>query len=81
MMSGSILDYVKDNSYIVPEDKIGIAAEDSSEYLTKDILNKKIETVKKEMMKASRTQDFLEAARLRDVMFTLKAVFEEKFSK
>ena len=79
MKSGSILDYVKDNTYQMPEDKIDMAAENGEIYYTKDSLQKKIEETKKVMMKASRTQDFLEAARLRDVMFTLKAIYEEKF--
>ncbi len=79
MLSGSILDYVKDTSYDLPEDDISMAAEGKEAYFTKDSLEKKIEAVKKMMMKASRTQDFLEAARLRDVMFSLKVIYEEKF--
>lgn len=79
MKSGSILDYVKDNTYQMPEDKVDLAADGSETYHTKDSLQKKIDETKKVMMKASRTQDFLEAARLRDVMFTLKAIYEEKF--
>lgn len=79
MKSGSILDYVKDNTYQMPEDTVGMAAEGSEIYYTKESLQEKIDETKKVMMKASRTQDFLEAARLRDVMFTLKAIYAEKF--
>ena len=79
MKSGSILDYLNENSYNIPEENIDIAAEGVSEYITKENLSKKIEATKKIMMKASRTQDFLEAARLRDIMFSLKVIYEEKF--
>ncbi|MGB1018242.1 MAG: excinuclease ABC subunit UvrB [Chitinophagales bacterium] len=79
MKSGSILDYSKENTYEVAKENISIAAEGAPEYQSKQALNKKIDDVKSAMMKASRTQDFLEAARLRDVMFTLKAIMEEKF--
>ncbi|MGB0884824.1 MAG: excinuclease ABC subunit UvrB [Chitinophagales bacterium] len=79
MKSGSILDYSKESTYEVAKENISIAAEGAPEYQSKQALNKKIDDVKSAMMKASRTQDFLEAARLRDVMFTLKAIMEEKF--
>ena len=79
MLSGSILDYTKESAYETPEENIDLAAESNSEYYTKDNLSKKIEVTKKLMMKASRTQDFLEAARLRDIMFSLKVIYEEKF--
>jgi len=79
MMSGSILDYSKESSYGTPEENISIAADNKEAYKTKEGLNKQIEETKSAMMKASRTQDFLEAARLRDIMFTLKSILEEKF--
>ena len=79
MMSGSILDYSKESAYEIPEENVGMAAETNTEYYTKESLSKKIEETKKLMMKASKTQDFLEAARLRDLMFSLKVIYEEKF--
>jgi len=38
-----------------------------------------VEDIEKAMRKAAAKQDFLEAARLRDVMFGLKAIYVEKF--
>lgn len=76
MLSGSVLDFSKPNTYDIPEENIAFAAESEVVYLTKEQLTKKIEEVKNAMMKASRSQDFLEAARLRDIMFSLKTKLE-----
>lgn len=76
MLSGSVLDFSKPNTYDIPEENIAFAAESEVAYLTKEQLTKKIEEVKNAMMKASRSQDFLEAARLRDIMFSLKTKLE-----
>jgi excinuclease ABC subunit B len=76
MLSGSVLDFSKPNTYDMPEENIAFAAESEVAYLTKEQLTKKIDEVKNAMMKASRSQDFLEAARLRDIMFSLKTKLE-----
>jgi len=49
-----------------------IAADPVIAYMTKDQLLKTIEKVKKDMEKAAKKLDFIEAARLRDEMFELK---------
>jgi excinuclease ABC subunit B len=49
-----------------------IAAEPFAEYTTKEDKRKLIETIKKEMFQASKNMDFVEAARLRDMMIELE---------
>ncbi|HMP91445.1 MAG TPA: excinuclease ABC subunit UvrB, partial [Phnomibacter sp.] len=63
------------------EDLVPIAAEDDTAqkgYAAKTIpqLEKTLATVKKQMEKAARDMDFMEAARLRDEMFTLQKELE-----
>ncbi|MDQ6764386.1 MAG: UvrB/UvrC motif-containing protein, partial [Bacteroidota bacterium] len=58
------------------DDLITIAAEEQGEYLTakKTIpqMEKTISTIKRNMEKAARDLDFMEAARLRDEMFRVQ---------
>jgi excinuclease ABC subunit B len=53
-----------------------IAAEDQAQYKTIPQMEKAIAKTKKEMEKAARDMDFIEAARLRDNMFTLQKELE-----
>src|SRR6186713_345703 len=78
----SVLDikgYDPANPYaILPgEDLVTIAAEDQAEYKTIPQAEKAISKIKKEMEKAARDLDFMEAARLRDEMFRLQRQLEE----
>ncbi|MES1222046.1 MAG: UvrB/UvrC motif-containing protein, partial [Bacteroidota bacterium] len=59
------------------EDIITVAAEDQAEYKTIPQAEKAISKIKKEMEKAARDLDFMEAARLRDEMFLLQKKLEE----
>jgi excinuclease ABC subunit B len=73
----SVLDikgYDPANPYsIAPdEDLITVAAEEQAEYKTIPQMEKAVNTIKKEMEKAARDLDFMEAARLRDEMFLLQ---------
>ncbi|HEU4470094.1 MAG TPA: excinuclease ABC subunit UvrB [Flavisolibacter sp.] len=52
------------------------AAEDDSEYTTIPQLEKAISRTKKEMEKAARDMDFMEAARLRDEMYAMQKKLE-----
>lgn len=52
-------------------------AEEQEEYRTIPQMEKAIARIKKEMEKAARDLDFMEAARLRDEMFSLKKKLEE----
>jgi excinuclease ABC subunit B len=58
------------------EDLITIAAEDGAAYKTIPQMEKQIAKTKKEMEKAARDLDFMEAARLRDEMFKLQKELE-----
>ena len=78
--SGSVLDFMHAGK---TEEIFGkhqqLAEEDGSEYTSLKNLNAKIESVEKSMKKAAGQKDYLEAARLRDMLFNLKAIQKEKF--
>ena len=59
------------------EDLVIVAAEEQVEYKTIPQMEKAISAIKKEMEKAARDLDFMEAARLRDEMFSLQKRLEE----
>ncbi|MBS1742694.1 MAG: excinuclease ABC subunit UvrB [Bacteroidetes bacterium] len=78
---GSVLDvkgYDPSNPYSVApdEDIVQVAAEEQEVYKTIPQMEKAIAKTKKEMEKAARDLDFMEAARLRDEMFTLQKELE-----
>jgi len=59
------------------EDLVTVAAEDQEEYKTIPQAEKAVTKIKKQMEKAARDLDFMEAARLRDEMFLLQKKLEE----
>ncbi|SHN18011.1 excinuclease ABC subunit UvrB [Mucilaginibacter sp. OK098] len=63
----------------VEADMVSLAADPIVAYMTKPDLKKSIENTKKEMLAAAKNMDFLMAARLRDEMFALEKMMEEKF--
>ena len=78
----SVLDikgYDPANPYAIApdEDLVTIAAEDQEEYKTIPQTEKAIGKIQKQMEKAARDLDFMEAARLRDEMFILQKKLEE----
>jgi excinuclease ABC subunit B len=75
----NIKGYDPANPYAIApdEDLITVAAEDQAEYKTIPQTEKAIAKIKKEMEKAAKDLDFMEAARLRDEMFCLKKQLEE----
>ncbi|HUP13580.1 MAG TPA: helicase-related protein, partial [Niastella sp.] len=78
MAQTSVLDikgYDPDSPYAV-EEIITLAAEDDAGYTTIPQVEKRIAKTKKEMEKAAKDMDFMEAARLRDEMFTLQKKLE-----
>ena len=81
MAQGSVLDvkgYDPSKAYALNNDEtLSIAAEDEEEYLTIPKIEKKISSTKRQMEKAAKDLDFMEAAKLRDEMFRLKKVLEE----
>jgi len=77
----SVLDikgYDPANPYAIApdEDLITVAAEEQAEYNTIPKMEKALSKIKKEMEKAARDLDFMEAARLRDEMFTMQKQLE-----
>ena len=81
MKQTSVLDIkgydVKNPYAIAPdEDIITTAAEDQEVYKTIPQMEKAINQTKKQMEKAARDLDFIEAARLRDEMFRMQKELE-----
>ena len=78
----SVLDikgYDPKNPYAIAAgaDIVTVAAEEQAEYKTIPQMEKVIGKIKKEMEKAARDLDFMEAARLRDEMFRLQKDLEK----
>jgi len=79
MKQTSVLDirgHKEPRPYIEPETALGIAADPVVQYLNKEQIEKLIKTTKKQMETAAKDLDFVEAARLRDEMFTLQKKLE-----
>jgi excinuclease ABC subunit B len=80
--STSVLDikgFDEKNPYALAgdQDLVMVAAEEEPEYKTIPQMEKAISKIKKEMEKAARDLDFMEAARLRDNMFSLQKKLTE----
>jgi excinuclease ABC subunit B len=58
-----------------------LAADPIVQYMTKPELKKSLENTKKEMQTAAKEMNFLLAAKLRDEMYALEKMMEEKFGK
>ncbi|NGM62809.1 excinuclease ABC subunit UvrB [Sphingobacterium sp. SGG-5] len=65
--------------YVEPDPTTSIAADPLIEYMSEKELKRAIDTVRKKMEKASKDMDFLEAAKLRDEMFSLEKAYKERF--
>jgi len=66
-------------AYIEKEMTDNLAADPIVQYMTKSELQKSIDKTKKDMALAAKEMDFLLAAKLRDEMFALEKVMEERF--
>jgi excinuclease ABC subunit B len=62
----------------VESDDINVAADPIIQYMSKDQLKKQITKIKTAMLKAAKEMDFMEAARLRDEMYALEKLMEDK---
>jgi len=60
------------------EEKVSVAAEQAAEYMNEDEIKKKISNIRKDMEKAAKDLDFIEAARLRDEMYAFQAQLKGK---
>lgn len=65
----------------IEDAEISIAADPIVQYMGKAELQKAIDNTRKDMQKAAKDMDFLQAAKLRDEMFALEKMFTEKFGK
>ena len=75
MLQGSVLDikgFDEGKSYAIKDEVLPMAAEDDVVYKTAGQLDKAIAKTKKEMEKAAKELDFMEAARLRDELLRLQ---------
>jgi len=68
---------LKARAYIGPE-SADVAADPVVKYMTIDALEKTILNTKKEMEKAAKELDFIEAARLRDEMYRLQEILKSR---
>jgi excinuclease ABC subunit B len=62
----------------VETEEINLAADPVIQYMSKDELKKQITKIKTAMLKAAKEMDFMEAARLRDEMYALEKLMEDK---
>ncbi len=77
---GSVLDikgYDESSPYAMKEEVLPLAAEPATEYRTIAQVEKELAQTKKAMDKAAKDLDFMEAARLRDVLFRLQKEKED----
>ncbi|GAA4097916.1 excinuclease ABC subunit UvrB [Mucilaginibacter panaciglaebae] len=64
----------------VETETLTLAADPIVQYMSKADLKKSIDNTKKDMLAAAKDMDFLRAAKLRDEMFALEKMMEEKFA-
>lgn len=67
--------------YIEEEHELGLAADPVIEYMSISELEKRINKLNDEMVAAAKRTDFIEAAKLRDEMLSVKALYEAKKNK
>lgn len=79
----SVMDFKGGVQQIYQEDtaEATLAADPIVQYMTKPELKKSLDNTKKEMLTAAKEMNFLLAAKLRDEMFALEKMIEEKFGK
>lgn len=68
----------KVKQYEQKDEPLSLAADPVVAYMSKPELEKAIEKTRGDMMKAAKDMDFVEAARLRDEMFAMQKLLEEK---
>jgi excinuclease ABC subunit B len=80
----SVLDFSANTAHknaYVETNQASIMADPIVQYMTQPEMQKSIDKTRKDMAKAAKDMDFLMAARLRDEMFAMETVFEERFGK
>lgn len=66
--------------YVEPEPTSSVAADPLVQYMSEAQMKQAIENVRRQMEKAAKEMDFLQAAKLRDEMFALEKTYAELFS-
>ena len=80
----SVLDFSANAAHAkayVEFNEVSVAADPIVQYMSKAEMQKSIDKTRKDMAKAAKDMDFLMAARLRDEMFAMEKIFEERFAK
>ena len=67
-------------AYVEKEMTDNLASDPIVQYMTREELQKSIEKTKKDMVLAAKEMDFLMAAKLRDEMYALERIMQERFS-
>ena len=75
----SVLDRPGKTKAYAENEHVDIAADPVIQYMTKDQLRKSINQSRRQMEKAAKALEFVEAARHRDEMYALEKLFNEKF--
>ena len=70
---------IKASQAYIENEQIDVAADPVIQYMSKEQLQKAMNGTRREMEKAAKALDFLEAARKRDELFALEKLFKEKF--
>lgn len=65
--------------YIEEEHEMGLASDPVMEYMSREEILARIERVNSDMLAAAKKTDFIEAARLRDELLSLKQLLSENF--
>jgi len=78
VLQGDNKNVKKGKGYAYSEDVIGIAADPVYNYLSKDELLEHIEKIKKAMEAEAKSENFMEAAKLRDDLYKLMDVLKTK---
>jgi excinuclease ABC subunit B len=77
-LMGRPVSEVTGEKYYVEPQEVDYAADLLLQYMDEDSLKKTIEKTKREMEKAARNHDFIEAARFRDEMYKLQEILEKR---
>lgn len=72
---------VMPRAYIEEEHELGLASDPVIEYMSNQELEARIEKVNSDMLAAAKKTDFIEAARLRDELLSLKAFLEGRMKE
>ncbi len=83
MKQTSVLDIrsISPDVYAEQEEELSMVAEPVIELMNAEQLHKAIENTRQKMLEASRAQDFLTAAKLRDEMLTMQKKLKDRFSQ